>query len=65
MKIKPIVFRLIIIPLIVLAIIGGVISLIIVNPVYWIITGEEFLLDKYAPFCQDIYDRLSEKLQYP
>ena len=59
---KPILFRLLVIPFIVILVVIGLFVLICITPFYWIITGGDFLMDKYLPFCVDIYDSLGEKL---
>lgn len=57
---KAILFRIIIIPLVLVAIILGIFCFIVVSFPYWIITGSDFMMDKYCPFCADVFENLNE-----
>jgi len=58
---KPVLFRIIIVPYILLTFMIGVICFIIICLLYWIATGEDFLMEKYLPYTSDIYEYLESK----
>lgn len=53
----PILFRLLIAPCVFVVGVVAIFMILIVQIPFWIITGEDFLMDRYFPFCDDIYQR--------